>query len=162
MNQEMSPKSGGNKKGTVFIIILIIILAGWWIVKGQTDKDDTIEGNDVMMNEENEWVIEDLNDTTVEDEGVMSEVKTFTLTAKNFEYSQKEIRVKKGDKVKIIMQIEQGFHDWVIDEFNAKTAQIGSGEAEVEFVADQVGTFEYYCSVGQHRANGMVGNLIVE
>ena len=32
----------------------------------------------------------------------------------------------------------------------------------VEFTVDKTGTFEYYCSVGQHRANGMVGNLIVE
>ena len=34
--------------------------------------------------------------------------------------------------------------------------------AEVEFVASIAGTFEYYCSVGEHRAKGMKGNLIVE
>jgi len=32
----------------------------------------------------------------------------------------------------------------------------------VEFTADTPGEFEYYCSVGQHRANGQVGKLIVE
>jgi len=32
----------------------------------------------------------------------------------------------------------------------------------VTFVADKTGTFEYYCSVGNHRAQGMVGKLIVE
>ena len=50
-----------------------------------------------------------------------------------------------------------------IDEFNAKTRVLNKGEEEtITFVADKAGTFEYYCSVGQHRANGMVGKLIVE
>ncbi len=85
------------------------------------------------------------------------------LEAKPFSFSQKEIRVKKGDTVKIQFTNKEGFHDWVIDEFNARTKQLQAGQTEtIEFVADKTGTFEYYCSVGQHRANGMVGKLIVE
>jgi plastocyanin len=93
----------------------------------------------------------------------MEVVKTFEITGKNFEFSLKEIRVKKGDKVKIVFNDEQGFHDWVLDEFNARTPQLQSpNTASVEFVADKTGTFEYYCSVGQHRQMGMKGNLVVE
>ena len=41
--------------------------------------------------------------------------------------------------------------------------KINGGETDsIEFVADKVGTFEYYCSVGQHRSMGMVGKLTVE
>ncbi len=90
-------------------------------------------------------------------------VETFSLTGENFAFSQKEIRVKKGTTVKIQFASTGGFHDWVIDEFNAATAQVKAGEStSVEFVADKIGTFEYYCSVGNHRAQGMVGTLIVE
>jgi plastocyanin len=32
----------------------------------------------------------------------------------------------------------------------------------IEFVANKKGKFEYYCSVGEHRAMGMKGNLVVE
>ena len=54
-------------------------------------------------------------------------------------------------------------HDFMIDEFEVATNQIGDGEEEeMEFVADKIGTFEYYCSVGNHRAQGMKGKLIVE
>ena len=54
-------------------------------------------------------------------------------------------------------------HDFVIDELNVKSEIIKSGETgEVEFTPDTIGEFEFYCSVGQHRANGMVGTLIVE
>jgi len=50
-----------------------------------------------------------------------------------------------------------------MNEFNARTKQIKAGETEtIEFIADKVGSFEYYCSVGQHRQMGMVGTLVVE
>lgn len=99
--------------------------------------------------------------TTIAEDG--SQVKTFTIEAKNFSFSIEDITVKKGDRVKIVLVNKEGFHDWVNDLFNARTEQINAGQtAEVEFVADQVGTSEYYCSVGKHRQMGMVGNLIVE
>ena len=89
--------------------------------------------------------------------------KEFTISGKPFSYDVKEIKVNKGDTVKIIFKNLEGMHDWKLDEFNANTKVIGTGESEtITFVADKTGTFEYYCSVGQHRANGMKGNLIVE
>jgi plastocyanin len=89
--------------------------------------------------------------------------KEFTVTASNFKYDVKSMKVKKGDTVKIIFKNSEGFHDFVIDEFDVATNQIGAEEEdEIEFVADKVGSFEYYCSVGQHRKNGMVGKLVVE
>ena len=92
-----------------------------------------------------------------------SAVKTFNLSARNFAFSQTEIRVKKGDTVKIVLASADGFHDWAVDEFNAKTERVNTGATtEVEFTADKIGSFQYYCSVGQHRQMGMVGNLIVE
>lgn len=92
------------------------------------------------------------------------EAKEFTVEGSNFKFSPAEIRVKKGDTVRILFKNVGGMmHDWVVDEFDARTNQIDVGEEEeIEFVADKAGTFEYYCSVGSHRANGMVGKLIVE
>ncbi|MFZ2187938.1 MAG: plastocyanin/azurin family copper-binding protein [Candidatus Moraniibacteriota bacterium] len=90
-------------------------------------------------------------------------IKEFNLSAKPFEFSQTEIKVKKGDTVKLTLTVEAGLHDWVVDEFSAKTKQLKAGESEsIVFVADKSGTFEYYCSVGTHRQMGMAGKLIVE
>jgi cytochrome c oxidase subunit 2 len=92
-----------------------------------------------------------------------SVITTIKVEAGSFYFSPSEIRVKKGDKVKIILTNKDGFHDWVVDEFNARTPQIKAGETvEIEFIADKTGTFEYYCSVGNNRQMGMKGNLIVE
>lgn len=100
------------------------------------------------------------------DKGMLEEavsVKEFTVDAFNFGYSVNEIRVSEGDTVTITLTNSDGFHDWVVDEFDAATDKIPAGETtSVTFVADKAGTFEYYCSVGSHRAQGMVGTLVVE
>lgn len=82
----------------------------------------------------------------------------------DFEYDIKQIKVKKGDTVTINFRSKNGFHDWVIDEFDVATERVTEkdGITSVTFVADKVGTFQYYCSVMNHRQMGMIGYLIVE
>ena len=80
-----------------------------------------------------------------------------------FSFSQKEIKVKKGDKVKINFTSLDILHNWRVDEFNAKTDRVSGGKsASVEFVANKAGEFEFFCDVGNHRSQGMVGKFIVE
>lgn len=90
-------------------------------------------------------------------------VKTISIETKNYSFTPNEIRVKKGMTIIIQLQNKEGMHDFVLDEFTAKTKQIKTGEEDVvAFVVDKTGTFEYYCSVGNHREIGMKGSLIVE
>lgn len=90
-------------------------------------------------------------------------VKEFVVEGSNFKFVPAEMKVKKGDTVRMTFKNIQGLHDFTIEELDVATNQINGGdEEEVEFVADKAGTFEYYCSVGNHRAMGMKGKLIVE
>lgn len=145
------------KSSVVWVIIIILIAGGWyfWQSNQSASPDEHMEEDGTMMED----------GSMMEDGDAMMEegVKTFDLTGKKFEFSMKEIRVKKGDTVKINFASTEGFHDWKIDEFNAQTQRVQEGDtSSVEFVADKAGTFEYYCSVGSHRQLGMVGKLIVE
>lgn len=91
------------------------------------------------------------------------ETLTFTVVGGNFFYVPSEIKVKKGDTVKIIFQNSGGTHNFNLEAFGIKSKTIKTGETDtVQFVADKIGTFEYYCSIGQHRKMGQKGNLIVE
>lgn len=102
-------------------------------------------------------------DTPVEAIPDGAATKVFTLDSFSYGYSETEIRVKEGEVVTINLTNSGGYHDWVLDEFNAATAKIRQGDTtSVTFVASKKGTFEFYCSIGNHRAEGMVGNLIVE
>ncbi len=90
-------------------------------------------------------------------------VKEFTVSGANFSFTPAAMAVKKGDQVKITFKNVEGLHDWRLDEFNVATKRLNSGEEEtVTFTADKAGNFEYYCSVGNHRALGMKGVLTVE
>lgn len=105
-------------------------------------------------------VMESTPEVTGEESG---EVKEITITGSAFKFDPSTITVNKGDKVKITFKNAGGTHDFVIDEFNVKTPVIQGGvESVVEFTADQAGSFEYYCSVGNHREMGMEGTLVVE
>lgn len=89
--------------------------------------------------------------------------KTVDISASNFTYDKKEIRVKKGESVAVKFVNNEGFHDFVIDELNVRTQRISEGQSEtVRIPTDKVGTYAYYCSVGNHRAQGMEGKLIIE
>ncbi|KKS96460.1 MAG: plastocyanin [Candidatus Gottesmanbacteria bacterium GW2011_GWA2_43_14] len=156
-------------KNLIIGIITVAILAvgGIYLMSNRSEpvpeaaideQELTVPENDSLVEET--IVTPNQSDETMEED---SEVKTFEIDASNFKFSLSEIRVNRGDRVRIVLNNTGGIHNWVIDEFNAKTKQIeGPATDTVEFTADRTGTFEYYCSVGQHRQNGMVGQLIVE
>ena len=92
-------------------------------------------------------------------ESTTGETKQFTIEATNFEFDLKEIKVNKGDTVKITLKNTQGLHGVEIKGYDV---EIGDGKT-VSFVADQAGEFDYLCSIfcGEGHAD-MTGTLIVE
>ncbi len=128
-----------------------------------TTPDDPTQDDDRVLEDDNDSTAEDDEITEDGDGSAAEDAQTFDITGRNFSFSQTEIRVKQGDKVKINFSSVGGLHNWVVDEFNVQTQQVNTGESSsVEFTADKAGTFEYYCSIGSHRQMGMVGKLIVE
>jgi plastocyanin len=153
---------------TVLVVAVILIAGGIYMMGGNGTEEAQVTTDQTLTENQGEvaGIVTDTSSTT--DSGssegdVAGAVKTFNVEANNFKYSVSEIKVKKGETVKIVFKNVEGFHDWVVDEFSAKTKQLKAGESEtIEFVADKSGSFEYYCSVGSHRQMGMKGKLIVE
>lgn len=101
---------------------------------------------------------EGIVDVTGED----GEVKEITVQNDRLSYVQSEIRVNRGDTIRLTFENTGGRHDWVLDEFDAATEVIRGGESEtIEFTADEAGEFEFYCSVPGHRQAGMWGTFVV-
>lgn len=162
------------------IVALVLLLGGgtfYFFRSAEPSDDELSENADMMMPVPGTSVVDEHivmpdggdsmmdGDDSTTDSGdmMMSETKTFKITGQNFRFLQNEIRVKMGDRVRIEFESTGGFHDFVIDAFNARTAQVNTGgKAFAEFVADKTGEFEFYCSVDSHRQMGMKGKLIVE
>lgn len=98
------------------------------------------------------------------------EIKEFTMTSwyemkdgkASTNFSLKEIKVKKGDTVRIKVTNTKGSHDFSLDEYSIKKLTPLNQEVTIEFKADKAGSFKYYCSMPSHRQMGQEGTLIVE
>lgn len=73
--------------------------------------------------------------------------------------------VETGQSVEVTLKSADGNsfeHTLVIEGYDIHLGPLTEGETEtVTFVADQEGTFAYFCDVGNHRELGMEGTLTV-
>jgi cytochrome c oxidase subunit II len=86
-----------------------------------------------------------------------SDVKTFNVRAFRFGYDPAEIRVKKGDRVRIVIDNSDTLH-------GIRFPELGVSDMDViEFTANEVGTFNWRCNnyCGEDHMK-MGGLLIVE
>lgn len=176
-----------NKTATVVIIIIILGLGVWLLTKKDnaaivnTDDSSMAGTNDVSgMDSVSDQTPDSSSnpnsssdDTSgLDDKGTdisggitvtTGKIQTFTITADNYAFSTKAMTVNKGDTVRITLKSSNGTHDLKVDGYDVKTDRLSSGEEDtIEFVADKAGTFEFYCTYGNHRAMGMKGTLTVK
>lgn len=146
------------------VVVIIVAILGFVFVSQNKSSEPTTEMQPTVSSQpqaSDSATMED--DKMASPSGMMDNVHEFMVEASNFKFLPTEIKVKKGDKVKITFKNTGGTHDFVIDEFNVESKRINGGSQDIiEFTADKAGTFEFYCNVGNHRSMGMKGNLIVE
>ena len=156
-----------NKPMVIFVIVLLLALGAWYYFsqKPSTEALDTTETQvtgDTPSLPAGGMETGEVSTNDITAGVVVGGVKEFTIASDHFSFVPNSMQVKKGDRVKITFSNPLGTHDLKIDEFNAATPKLSAGQsAVVEFIADKAGAFEYYCSVGNHRAMGMWGTLVV-
>lgn len=79
----------------------------------------------------------------------------------NFFFKPTVIKAKAGNAVQLTFTKVDGTHNFVIDGTNANFV-VKQGDKDIFTAPSKPGSYPFYCSVGSHRAMGMVGTLIVE
>lgn len=141
-----------NKKIIIPIVIVLIVAAAIIVIKNKSITKNNITANNIQNNTIAEAPLKEFSMTSFTDI-VDGKYKP--------QFSLKEITVKKGDRVKIKITVTNGNHDFKIDEFAISANTQINQETVVEFVADKIGEFIYYCSKPGHRQNGHWGTLKV-
>lgn len=96
-------------------------------------------------------------------EKYISKIKEFNLEAYQFGFSPQQIRVKKGDIVRLKISSRDVPHGVYIKEYGVNVRVEEGNPETVEFLADKAGEFAIKCSVYCGRGHGkMKGKLIVE
>ena len=92
-----------------------------------------------------------------------SDVREIKMTAKKYEFSPAEIRVKQGEKVRLLITPTDRAHGFEIKELNIKAKLPKGQETAIEFTADKSGEMEFHCADFCGLGHGkMKGKLIVE
>jgi len=138
----------------VGVAIAVLLIALFFLGKGK--------GRSPAPNTANEVTPIITPTPAVEGEG-QKVAREITIEAKEFSYSLDKITVKKGEKIKLtLVNTGRMSHDFVIEKMNVTTELAGPGKSvSIEFTMFDAGSYTFYCSVGNHRAMGMEGTLIV-
>ncbi len=85
------------------------------------------------------------------------------LSAHAMRFGQKEIRLKVGETVTIVLDNNDHYaHSFDTDDLDVHVAMPANRQATATFTATEPGVFEFYCDIPGHTQAGMVGTLIVE
>jgi len=161
-NSNSAPDSGNNNGAMSPMVIGVIVLGAILVVgalfffMGRGAK--TTEPAMVEETGDSQGTMESTNESTTVD-GDVVEVQ---MEAGSFYFKPNVINAKLGQTVRVTLNSVSMQHDFVIDELGVKSSILPSGKSETfEFTASEVGTFEFYCAVANHRQMGMVGTLNV-
>ena len=113
----------------------------------------------VQETKEPKTEVTELPETTTEE----SNIKEFSITAKQWDFTPGTITVNKGDLIKLTVTSTDVRHGFKINEYNINE-KFNKGETKViEFTADKEGEFTFSCSVpcGSGHSS-MSGKLVVE
>ena len=82
------------------------------------------------------------------------------VEARKFEFGPKEIRVKKGQRITILLTSTDFVHGFSMPDFNVRADGIPGKMIEVTFVADKAGRFIYlcdnFCGEGHDKMSGFL------
>ncbi|HJY98400.1 MAG TPA: cupredoxin domain-containing protein [Patescibacteria group bacterium] len=154
-NQVANGKRGGISPLVIFFFVLIVIAGGAYYFLSQANSKES--QNTLLPTNQTK------SQNTEVTPAASGPVKEFTIDGSSYALNPATITVNKGDSVKITFKDNDSSHDLVIDGYNLRTKVLRPGGTDtIEFVADKAGTFEYFCSVANHRALGMTGTLVVQ
>jgi plastocyanin len=144
----------------VLVVVLLLVLLGDDTAQAptaesnpNTTQTDTQAGPDQQTTPETDDVVNDQN------------VREIAITMSNYAFSVSEITASPGETITINLSNSGGTHDLVIDELDVASAVIVSGQTtSVTFTVPESAagqTLSYYCSIGNHRQQGMEGLLVI-
>jgi plastocyanin len=146
-------------KNTVWGIVVVLLVVFGFYLFFNSQQQTTQTPQEQNSIEQQVPVEEGVEETVVEDE-----TREIMVEGDEFSFSPSTITVSEGERIALTFKNVGTFpHNFVIDELGVETETIDPDEEDtVEFTADTSGTFAFYCSVGNHRQQGMEGEVDVE
>lgn len=158
----MENQSKSNLPMVIGIVVVVLVLGGaGMLLLNSNQNSNPVTTTSTELSNTNMGTTTPVSDT--EAPTLSDDARVVAVEGGSFYYKPDKITAKVGEKIRIELKSVDMMHDFVIDELNVRTQIIKSGDTGVvEFTPTEAGEFEFYCSVGNHKAQGMVGTLVVE
>lgn len=159
------------------LILALIVLTGSLFLAGCTNQEITKQEEQILPmndsedstldNQEPEQAILEPGDEAIYAENKLPETKEttkeFSMVAKNWDFVPSQITVNKGDNVILKITSTDVKHGISIPKLGIKADLNPGQETVVEFKADEVGTFPFFCNVFCGHGHGdMKGTILVK
>jgi plastocyanin len=152
-----------NKSAGILALVAIVMVIGIGAVALTRGDNNSSSHLDSARQSESSTAIPANNETTPE--AIVNSDVIVDIVGSNFEFSENKINAKPGDIVTVEYSVDGGSHDFVIDALGVQSDVLsGDDSTTVTFTIpeDAAGeTYSFYCSIGNHRAQGMEGQLVI-
>lgn len=140
------------KKTIMMLLVAMLVLAG---CQTAVEPIQEVPEDIVEIPEPVEEVVE----TEIEEE---AEIRVIEVEGYGRTFEPDTIAIEAGETIEFVFSNTGGTHDFVIPSLGVGTEIIGEGETDsFTYTFEEPGVFEFICSVGNHAAEGMVGEIIV-
>ena len=102
--------------------------------------------------------------STTNDNG-NKDIVSYAIDMNNYSFSPNLIAAEPGETLKVKITSHNGNHDLKIDAFKFDSGVLENGQSkifEIKVPIDAKGEYEFYCSIGNHKAMGMVGKFQIK
>lgn len=90
------------------------------------------------------------------------EGRVVEVSAGRYEFKPRELKLKAGQPVTIVLKSTGGSHSFDVDALNLHSAEAEGGKSiTFQFTPDKPGAYEFYCAHSGHKERGMTGRLEV-
>ena len=136
------------------LVLVVLAIGGWFL----------LSSNKPLPQAPVQEVVSEPQAQTSTPEADLQEVLEIVVDGDEYSFSPPKLTLQKGQKVRLVFNNKGSLpHNLTIDKLNLATKTVGREQSDtLEFTPDQEGVFEIYCSIGNHKASGMVGEVSVE
>ena len=83
------------------------------------------------------------------------------LTARKFEFGAKEIRVKKGQPVTLVLRAQDFAHGFNLPDFNIRADFVPGKTVELTFTPERAGNFIFLCDIFCGEGHGFMNGMLI-
>lgn len=141
---------------TTGIVLLVLIAGGWFYYQSQNSLTPSVTTPSSQVSEPQQSPISEATQG-----GQDQAAREVMVDGTEYKFTPNMLSVKSGEKIKLAFTNKGKLpHNVTIDGLGVVTKTIGAGQSDIiEFTVSKTGNFKMYCSVGNHEALGMRGEV---